>query len=167
MTPNNGSPDLSVIPDLQRITRDGQQALIAIARVLHLTTGSVLLYQGDVIHSFYLIQQGGVRLVEYMPDGQSVSLKIYGPGDVFGLLAISGSYPHATQIETIHDSTLLAFSGEETRRLMLVYPDIALFVIDRLTAHIHEAHHRLRAMAVERVERRLARALLHLSLIHI
>lgn len=155
--------DLQTVPALQELDLSVLQALSGIARVYHLKPQEVILHQGDVLHSFYVVQRGGVRLVEYTPDGQGVSLKIYGPGDIFGLLAISGSYPHPTQIEAIHDSVVYAVDGQDTRRMIQSCPDFGLLVIDLLTAHVHEAHGRIRQMAAEKVDRRLARALLHLS----
>ena len=156
-------PDLSLVPALQALPPEALGRLAALGRLYYLEPGEVLLHQGDLIHSFYIVLNGGVRLVEYTGGGQSVSLKIYGPGDLFGLLAISGSYPHPTQIEAIHYSEIAAIPGAETRRLMRECPDLALVVLDLLTAHVHHAHHRIREMATERVDRRLARTLLHLS----
>ncbi len=52
-------------------------------------------------------------------------------------------------------------AGDDTRRVMLDYPELALLVIDSLTAHVQHAHSRIRSLAVEKTERRLARSLLH------
>jgi CRP/FNR family transcriptional regulator len=135
-------------------------AMLSVARTLTLKAGEVLLYQGDYIHSFYILQSGGMRLLQYTEDGQCVALKVYGVGDVFGLLAISGSYPHPTQIEAIQESTLIGIDGQDARALMLDYPELALTIIDLLTAHVHEGHDRVRHMATKRVDRRLALTLL-------
>jgi CRP-like cAMP-binding protein len=159
----NGYVDLRHVPPLNaRLSADALDALGAVARTVYLNPQDILLGQCETIRAFYVIVEGGVRLVEYTPDGQSVALKIYGPGDVFGLLAVSGSYPHPTQIESIHDSVLVAFDGQDARRLMSTYPEVALLVIDLLTEHVHHAHQRIRQMAAEKVDRRLARTLLHL-----
>jgi len=135
-------------------------AMLSVSRSLTLKAGEVLLYQGDYIHSFYLLQSGGMRLVSYTEDGQCIALKVYGEGDVFGLLAISGSYPHPTQIEAIQESTLIGIDGQDARALMLDYPQLALTIIDLLTAHVHEGHDRVRHMATKRIDRRLAQSLL-------
>ncbi|NWG18594.1 MAG: Crp/Fnr family transcriptional regulator [Chloroflexi bacterium] len=155
--------NLHHVPPLNaRLSAPALDALSEIARTIYLGPQDILLGQCETIHAFYVIVEGGVRLVEYTPDGQSVALKIYGPGDLFGLLAVSGSYPHPAQIEAIHDSVLVAFDGQDARRLMSAYPEVALMVIDLLTEHVHHAHQRIRHMAAEKVDRRLARTLLHL-----
>ncbi len=138
------------------------RAMLDASRAYFLKSGEVLLYQGDPVQSFYAVQSGGVRLVDYSADGQCVALKIYGPGDVFGLLAISGSYPNPTQIEAIHDAHLIGVDGQDARRLMLEYPELSLKIIDLLVAHVHEGHDRIRHMAAKRVDRRLAQSLMQL-----
>lgn len=153
--------DLGSLPVFQTFSVQLLEALRLNAQVYHLKPQETLLFQGDQIRSFYVILKGGIRLVEYGDSGPSVTLKIYGPGDIFGLLAISGSYPHPTQIEAIHDSTVLAFDGNTTRNLILEYPELGLAIIDMLNQHVHHAHRRIRHMAAERVDRRLARTLLH------
>jgi CRP-like cAMP-binding protein len=144
---------------------DGEivRAVLSLSHVTCLKAGEILLHQGDLIHSFYVIQSGGMRLVNYAEDGQCVALKVYGAGDVFGLLAISGSYPHPTQIESIHDTTLITIDGRDARALMIDFPELALTFIDLLIAHVHEGHDRVRQMATRRVDRRLAQSLLNLA----
>ncbi|MBE2271101.1 MAG: Crp/Fnr family transcriptional regulator [Anaerolinea sp.] len=154
---------LSHVTAFQHLDGKVLHALLDVSRLHSLESGDVLLYQGDLIHSFYIVQSGGVRLANYDEDGGCITLKYYGAGDVFGLLAISGSYPHPTQIEAVQDSTIIAVDGADARQLMLAYPELALTVIDLLTAHVHEGHDRVRHMGVKRVDRRLAQTLLKLS----
>lgn len=154
---------LTAVPAFAHLRPDAQAALLSSAHTYRLKTGDVLLHQGDPISAFYIIHSGGMRLVSYAEDGQVVTLKVYGAGDVFGLLAISGSYPHPTQIEAIQDSVIIAVDGHDARALMLDYPELALTIIDLLTAHVHEGHERVRHMATKRVDRRLAQSLLKLA----
>ncbi len=157
------APTLGQATALRHLDTPVLEAMREAARSHFLKPGEVLLYQGDPIHAFYVIISGGVRLVNYTADGQAITLKIYGPGDVFGLLAVSGPYPHPTQIETVQDSVIISIDGQDVRRLMLAHPQLSLTLIDLLTAHVHEAHHRIRNMAFKRVDRRLALALLNLA----
>lgn len=155
--------DLSVIAAFKPFSPQLLSALRDNAQVYCLKPQEILLYQGDVIHSFYAVLEGGVRLVEQDEKGTSVTLKIYGPGDIFGLLAVSGHYTHPAQIEAIHHSMVIAINGQSTRQLVLEYPELGLAIIDLLTGHVHHAHQRIRYMTAERVDRRLARTLLHYS----
>lgn len=154
---------LSTVPALQHLSIPTLDAMTRIARVCGFRPGEVLVYQGSPIQSFFIVLRGAVRLAEYGPGGQTVALKIYGPGDIFGLLAVSGTYPHNAQVESIQESVIASISGSDTRQLILDHPQLGLTIIDLLTNHVHHAHNRIRDMAAKRVEQRLARAILHLA----
>lgn len=121
-----------------------------------------LLYpQGELAHSVYFVESGGIKLVQVSPDGQQVTLKIFGAGDLSGLLAISGPFPHPSSAEAIGDTMVIGISGGDLREVIRDYPKFGLRVIDLLVDHVHAAHGRLRTMMIERADQRLARALMH------
>lgn len=161
MQPHSPRLDFRTLTLFAGLNDQALAALARIARYYTLRAGETLFSQGDQARSMYVVVEGGVRLVEHTTEGKDVNLKIYGPDDVFGLLAISGEFPHYAEIVAVQDSELVGFAGEAMRRVMLEYSSIALQIIDVLVTHVHQAHSRVRQMAVEKTERRLARALLH------
>lgn len=163
MTTPAAIPDLSTIPALSHLPACTLAAMSRIARINTFRPGEVLVYQDSPMHSFFIVLRGAVRLAEYGSTGQTVALKIYGPGDIFGLLAVSGSHTHNAQVESIHETLVATLNGADTRQLILEHPQLGLTIIDLLTSHVHHAHYRIRDMAAKRVEQRLARALLHLA----
>lgn len=163
MTTPAAIQDLSIIPALRHLPKCTLEAMARAARICNFRPREVVVYQGSPIQSFFIVLQGAVRLVEYGPTGQTVALKIYGTGDIFGLLAVSGTYPHNAQIESIHETVIASINGSDTRQLILNHPQLALTIIDLLTAHVHHAHYRIRDMAAKRVEQRLARAIIYLA----
>ncbi len=163
MTTPASSLDLSTIPALRHLPTCTLAAMARIARQCSFRPKEVLVYQGTPIQNFFIVLSGALRLVEYGPTGQTVALKIYGPGDIFGLLAISGDFPHNAQVEAIHETLVASINGSDMRQTILEHPQLALTVIDLLTSHVHHAHYRIRDMAAKRVEQRLARALMHLA----
>jgi CRP/FNR family transcriptional regulator, nitrogen oxide reductase regulator len=144
-----------------KLERAALRAVEEAATLCQLKPSEVLFHQGELATSFYVILEGGIRLVEYTEDGQAVTLKVFGREDIFGLLSVSGPYPYPSEARSIGCTLVAAISGENARRLMEIYPCLALLVIDLLVTHVHQAHHRIRSMAAERVDRRIARALLH------
>lgn len=155
--------DLTIFPVFATLSASAGAALAQIALVQRLERGEFLYQQGEIASGFYLIAEGGVRLVETTYAGQDVHLKVYGTGDLFGLLAISGSYPHPSGAQAIDSSTVIRFPGEAVRAVIGQCPELGLVLVDLLVAHVHHAHGRIRQLAAERVERRLARALLHFA----
>ncbi|PJF32587.1 MAG: hypothetical protein CUN52_00830 [Phototrophicales bacterium] len=152
---------LSKLPLFSSLSPKAFAALSASGRIFTLKSNQTLYYRGDMAHSFYVVLSGAIRLVDYTPEGRVAHIKLYGVGDCLGLLAISGAYPYPHGAEAIEQTQLFALRGEDIRQLVLTYPEIGLAVIDSLVVHIQEAHHRIAKQFAERVEQRLATALLH------
>lgn len=148
-------PALSVLDD------GVLDAMLRHALVYGLKRHELLYQQGEEAHSIYVIQAGGIRLLERASDEQQVNIKVYGAGDVLGLLAISGSYRHPSSAEAIDDTQVIGIPGEAMRQLMQCHALLGLWVVDLLVNHVHHAHARIRHLVTERVEQRLARGLLH------
>jgi CRP-like cAMP-binding protein len=153
--------NLSVIPALSRLQPVIIRELELCATVYTLEVGQFLYRQGDPARAFFIVCTGGVRLVEHTSDGQDVQLKIFGQGELLALLAISGEYPHPAGVQAMDKSLVAGISGAAARSLVARFPDLGLLLIDLLVEHVHHSHSRIRQFAAERVERRLARALLH------
>ncbi|MGF1505216.1 MAG: Crp/Fnr family transcriptional regulator [Anaerolineae bacterium] len=109
------------------------------------------------------MQKGALRLLRCTPQGHEVTLKIYGPGDVFGLLAVSGDYSGGATVEAIHKTEVIALLGQDIRQLMYTHGDLGVLITDLLVAHVHHAHKRLGNMTALRVDERLAASLLELA----
>lgn len=149
------------IPLYKDLSHQARDALHSIAKIQQLRTGSRVFQQGEITNAFYSMLSGGVRLVENTEEGKQVNLKVYGPGDVFGLLALAGEFVHRADVIAVSYSEILIVNALQTRELSQQYPEIALRIIDLLVLHVEHAHTRIRTLAAEKVERRLAHSLLH------
>jgi CRP-like cAMP-binding protein len=136
-------------------------AMEKVAIVYRLKAGEYLYNQGDAALAFYVVQEGGIRLVEHTADGQDVQLTVFAAGELFGLLAISGAFAHPSAAQSIAQSVVAGIPGIYARRLMLACPQISLRIVDLLVEHVHHSHGRIRQLSAERADRRLARALLY------
>lgn len=152
--------DIALVRQFGGLTPQALNALAAAARLYTLKDRQVLYYQGDIADAFYIVLSGGVRLEEHVPNGAQAGLKVYGPGEAFGLLAISGNFPHPSEVSAIGGSRIAAINGADARDIMLHHADFAVAIVDMLVAHIHHAHARLGSMISDKAERKLARALL-------
>lgn len=153
--------EIKDLPLYRGLPDEAREALHLIARIHRLRAGSMLFMQGEITSDFYSILSGGVRLIENTEDGKQVNLKVYGPGDIFGLLAWAGKFTHKADVVAVDHTEVLVFSAAQARSLSHQYPEIALKIIDLLVIHVEHAHTRIRSLAAEKVERRLARSLLH------
>lgn len=127
--------------------------------------GGFFFFQGDPARYLYILTDGRAKLVQTSTAGQQVNLRTISPWEMFGALgAVRGeqaAYPATA--EAIESSTALALESTFLRELMQSHPEISTGLMELMTGYIQEMQQRYRELATERVQRRIARALLRLA----
>jgi CRP-like cAMP-binding protein len=133
------------------------------AQVVHAKPATYFFRQGTSAETMYVLQHGRVRLSQTPPEGQAVLLRLIGPGQVFGPTATLRDRLYPVSAQAVSGCQALAWEGHTMVHLMEQYPRIALNTIEDLSAHIQELRERYLELATQRVERRVAHALLRLA----
>jgi CRP-like cAMP-binding protein len=118
--------------------------------------------QEDEAEAFYLLLEGRVKLLQETPDGQEVLIRLIGPGEMFGGVAMLGESTYPVSAQASEDCAALAWTRREISWLLDRYPKITRNVLKHMAGRLREIQDRYRELATERVERRVARALLRL-----
>jgi CRP-like cAMP-binding protein len=118
--------------------------------------------EGDRAESFFVIDTGSVKLMQLSPEGHQVVLRLLGPGDVFGGVAAWGGVAYPVTAEAITDVAAFEWAGTDMANLMERYPPLAMNALRLVSGRLHELQEQYRQLATERVERRIARALVRL-----
>ena len=100
-------PLLSSVPEIQLVD------LATIAESVEYETGEVIMNQGDLGTSMYIVVDGRVRIF----DGDQ-ELGDHGERAVFGELAALDPEPRTASVQAIGDCTLLRIDGESLYDLM-------------------------------------------------
>lgn len=122
-----------------------------------------LFWQDDPADVFYVVLDGRVRLTQLTPEGQQVIHNYPGPGEAFGIVAVLREIPFPVAAQTVEDTRLLRWTAEQMKALMLRHPQMALNAIHILSDYVLQFQDRIRELSTEKVERRVARALLRLA----
>ncbi len=150
-----------MLPMFAALEPEIRKQLTAIASLIRLESGETLYSEGELAQAIYIVQSGGVRLVEHTSAGKAVNVKIYGQGDIFGMMSLMGDYLHDASIIAMTASEIVTLNGNAMRNLMLQHAVIGVTVIELILEHVQHAHQRIRTLAAERSEQRIARAVLH------
>lgn len=121
-------------------------------------------FQGDAANYLYVLVSGQAKLLQASPQGQQVSLRIIHPWQMFGALGAvrqEASYPATAQ--ALEDSSALAIESGFLRGLVEKNPQISFDLMTLMTTYIQEIQIRYRELATERVEQRVASALIRLA----
>jgi CRP/FNR family transcriptional regulator, nitrogen oxide reductase regulator len=137
--------------------------VLAAARVHHLAKEARVFNQGDPGVRAHGLISGGVRISQSGSDGTQIVIRFIGPGEMFGTVALftDGRYP--ADAVTLVDSVEASWSEAELFELMGRHPEIAINVIRVIGKRLQEAQERLREVSTQRVEQRVARAVLRLA----
>lgn len=160
------NPDLArlkQLPLLRGLSEADLQMVLAEGRLRSLGEDEFIFYQGDPAGHVYVLLDGQIKLAQLTPDGQQVILNMIGAGEVFGLIAFTqgGVYPVSAQAESA--VRVLSWDREALARISSRYPQVSLNAVGLMAEKVGEFQGQIRALATERVERRLARALLRLT----
>ncbi len=119
-------------------------------------------HQGDPATTFYILVEGQVRLTEVTPEGHQVLVRFISPGEAIGIIAVLENTVYPLSAQAVEDCLALAWDGPTLEQLMERYPRIAINGLRLVSQRWRELEERYRELATERVERRIAQALLRL-----
>lgn len=138
-------------------------AVLDAGRFYHVKQGGFFFNQGEPANAFYAILHGRVRLAQLSPEGRQIVLHHFGPGDVMGAIVLFSNTVYPVSAAALTDSAALGWQRQTTLALMEQFPRLAINGLELVSTRFLELQNRYRELATERVERRIARALLRLS----
>jgi CRP-like cAMP-binding protein len=139
----------------------GELAGIAIER--NFEPGEFIFWEGDAPDWFYIVAEGQVKVLKHSSLGKEFIVAFFGEGEMFGEVAVFENKPYPASAQAAAKTRVLAIKREDFLSFLAGRPQVALRIISVLGARIREAQNRLRDLAGERVERRIARTLFMLS----
>jgi CRP/FNR family transcriptional regulator, cyclic AMP receptor protein len=134
--------------DLERV------AQVAVPR--RFAAHQVIFREGDASDTCYVVESGHARAVREHGDGRSIALAHFGPGDIFGELAMFDDELRSATIEAIEDVTAIAILGSDMRRLLREHADISYKLVISLGRRLRETNERLSRQSFQTVQSRVA-----------
>lgn len=155
-------PLLRPIDLFRGLDDDVLAAVMAASRRVACQAGGFLFHQGEPAATFYILIAGRVRLSHVTAEGHQVVMRFFNPGDAIGIVAVLAQARYPASAEVIEDADALAWDGPAFNALMERHPSLSYNGLKLVAHRMGEYQDRVRELATERVERRIARALLRL-----
>lgn len=140
----------------------GRSAVLQAGALRHLPGGRTVFSQGDPGVTCHTLLQGRVKILQSRPDGGQSVIRFIGPGEMFGTVAALMNRPFPADAVAVVDSTEIYWTVAAMRRLMMEIPEIALRSTASAGTRLFELQSRVGQLSGERVEQRIARALVRL-----
>ena len=134
--------------DLQRI------AELAVPR--RFEPGQAVFREGDQSDTCYVVREGHARATRTHGDGRTITLATFGPGDIFGELAMFEDERRSATVEAIELTSVVGVLGPDMRRLMGEHPEIATRLVIALGRRLREMNARLSRQSFQTVQSRVA-----------
>lgn len=125
--------------------------------------GETILWEGDSPDWLYIVSEGKVKVAKYASSGKELIIAIFTSGHTFGEVAVFDGIPYPASAVAVDKAVVLGLKRIDLLSFLSQNPSVALKMINLLGARLRDAHDRLRDMAGERVEQRIANILLMLS----
>ena len=118
--------------------------------------GHVIFREGDQSDTCYIVRHGHARAIREHGDGRTLTLAHFGPGDIFGELAMFDDERRSATIETLDHVDAIAVLGSDMRRLLREHPDISVKLVISLGRRLREANERIARQSFQTVQSRVA-----------
>lgn len=138
------------------------EAISGLFRPRMFNDGEYLFHQEQPARVFHLVASGRVKVVQTSAEGLEVILHIVEPGGIIGALPTIGEGRYPASAVAMDRVVTYAISSDDFQQMTEDYPQVAAKLLKFASQMLQTAHNRLREMATERVERRIARTLTRL-----
>ena len=125
--------------------------------------GEFVFWDGDAPDWFYMVAEGRIKVLKHSSTGKEFIIAFFGPGEMFGEVAVFENKPYPASAQAVAETKVLGIKREAFLSFLAHRPEVSLRIINVLGGRLRDAQSRLRDIAGERVEQRLASTLLMLS----
>jgi len=116
----------------------------------------VVFREGDSSDTCYVVREGRARAIRTHRDGRTLTLARFGPGDIFGELALFEDERRSATVEAIEQTSAVAVLGPDMRRLMSEHAEISTRLAIALGRRLRETNERLSRQSFQTVQSRVA-----------
>ena len=150
---------LARVPVFEELAEDDLRRVAEVTVPRRFGGGEVVFREGDDSDTCYVVHAGHARALREHPDGRQITLATFGPGDIFGELAMFDDERRSATVEATDELEVLGILGGDMRRLLRRHPDMAVKLVISLGRRLRAANERLARQSFQTVQSRVAAAL--------
>lgn len=142
-----------------RLAQEVRTLLAPHARRRVFTPGDLLWREGEDAGMLVALERGRVKVYRVLPNGNAVTLLLFGPGDVFGFMPFLDGRPYPATAQALDEIEALVVSRQDLKAAFERDPQVALALVRLLATRLREAFDRIERSSVPEVLPRVAAAL--------
>ncbi|MGI8801539.1 MAG: Crp/Fnr family transcriptional regulator [Solirubrobacteraceae bacterium] len=147
---------LATVPVFETLSSEDLQRIAEVSVPRSFAPSEVVFREGDASDTCYIVRDGHARAVRAHADGRTITLANFGPGDIFGELAMFENESRSATIEATSAMHVIAILGGDMRRLLGAHHQMAIRLVIALGRRLRETNERLSRQSFQTVQSRVA-----------
>ncbi|TMB82414.1 MAG: Crp/Fnr family transcriptional regulator [Chloroflexi bacterium] len=166
MATENEAIYLKQVPLFAGLADEDIRGLMALAKRRTFRSGEVIFHREDPGQVLYVIKEGKVKISLISPDGQEISLVVFGKGECFGEFAILDGLPRSADVVALEKVECYTLQRSDFHNAIMKNPKIAIQIIEVLTRRLRSTDQMVEDLIFLDVYGRVAKKLLELADTH-
>ncbi len=136
MEAENKSSYLKQVSIFAGLSDEEIRELMSVARRRTFRSGEVIFHRDDPGQVLYVIKEGNVKICLISPDGQEISLVVFGKGEYFGDLALLDGLPRSADAIALEKVECYTLQRSDFQKAIMNNPKIAIQVLEVLSRRL-------------------------------
>ncbi|HLQ30048.1 MAG TPA: Crp/Fnr family transcriptional regulator [Ktedonobacteraceae bacterium] len=163
METENETVYLKQVPLFADLADEDIRALMSVAKRRTFRNGEVIFHRDDPGQVLYVIKEGKVKICLISPDGQEISLVVFGKGECFGELTILDGLPRSADAVALEKVECYTLQRSDFHQAIIKNPKIAIQVLEVLSKRLRTTDNMVEDLIFLDVYGRVAKKLLELA----
>ncbi len=166
METDNESHYLKQVTIFSDLSESEMHDLMSVARRRRFRAGEVIFHRDDPGQVLYIIKEGKVKICLISPDGQEISLVVFGKGEYFGEFSLLDGLPRSTDAIALEQVECYSLQRSDFHNVIMKNPKIALHVLEVLVKRLRSTDQQVEDLIFLDVYGRVAKKLIDLAEMH-
>lgn len=166
MATENEAVYLKQVPLFAGLADEDIRELMSLAKRRTFRNNEVIFHREDPGQVLYVIKEGKVKISLISPDGQEISLVVFGKGECFGEFAILDGLPRSADAVALEKVECYTLQRSDFHNAIMKNPKIAIQIIEVLTKRLRITDQMVEDLIFLDVYGRVAKKLLELADTH-
>ena len=157
---------LQRVPFLATLEPQDREALASTVTHRRFRRNDVIFQREDDGQALFIVESGSVRVYIPSPQGNDLTLAVFGPGDFFGEMSLLDGQPRSASAAASVDTLVHTLERSDFIAVLTSRPSAALSVLEVVSRRLRDASEMASDLAFLDVGGRLAKRLLELGATH-
>jgi cAMP-binding proteins - catabolite gene activator and regulatory subunit of cAMP-dependent protein kinases len=145
------------------LSDDELHDLVVVSRRRAFRSGEVIFHRDDPGQVMYVIKEGKVKICLISPEGQEISLVVFGKGDYFGEFALLDGLARSADAIALEKVECYTLQRSDFHQAIMKNPKIAIRVMEVLCGRLRKTDQQVEDLIFLDVYGRVAKKLLELA----